>query len=167
MVLVIVFGLNRSCHGCPHQKSWTSAPKSAFTCGAGDREKPFDPRASGRKGQECLREIRTEKFRCQWPYVFWYCTLSHCTTKSLITKARNGQIVGQPRKRERRQNARKTSKNVRKMSKNCPEEPKRQFGTFFGQFLPVWSILFLVTLSYVRPLQTKAMEFARLITDIK
>ena len=39
----------------PHQKS-------AFFCGPGDGEKLFDPRASGRKGQECPREIRTEKF---------------------------------------------------------------------------------------------------------
>ena len=49
--------------------SWTSAPKivdirtkSAFFCGPGDGEKLFDPKASRRKGQECLRGIRTEKF---------------------------------------------------------------------------------------------------------
>ena len=38
------------------------APKSTFFCGPGDGEKLFDPKASGRKGQECPREIRTEKF---------------------------------------------------------------------------------------------------------
>ena len=43
------------------EKSRTSAPKSAFFCGPGDGEKLFDPRASGRKGQECAREIRTEE----------------------------------------------------------------------------------------------------------
>ena len=53
---------NPSGHGRPHRKSWTSAPISAFFCGPGDGEKLFDPRASGRKGQECPREIRTEKF---------------------------------------------------------------------------------------------------------
>ena len=31
-------------------------------CGPSDGEKPFDPRASGRKGRECLQENRTEKF---------------------------------------------------------------------------------------------------------
>ena len=31
-------------------------------CGPGDGEKLFDPGASGRKGPECPREIRTEKF---------------------------------------------------------------------------------------------------------
>ena len=41
--------------GRPHQKV-------RFFCGPGDGEKLFDPRASGRKGQECPREIRTEKF---------------------------------------------------------------------------------------------------------
>ena len=54
----------------------------------------------------------------------------------------NGQIVGQPRKRECRQ-------NVRKMSKKCPEKYptivpqglKTQFSDIFGQFLPIWSIL--------------------------
>ena len=44
------------------KKSRTSAPKSAFSCGRGGGEKPFDPWASGRKGQECPREIRTKKF---------------------------------------------------------------------------------------------------------
>ena len=53
---------NPSGHGRPRRRSWTSAPKSAFFCGPGDGEKLFDPGASGRKGQECLREIRTEKF---------------------------------------------------------------------------------------------------------
>ena len=41
--------------GRPHQKS-------AFSCGPGGGEKLFDPGASGRKGQECPREIRTKKF---------------------------------------------------------------------------------------------------------
>ena len=31
--------------------------KNAFSCGPGGGEKLFDPRASGRKGQECPREI--------------------------------------------------------------------------------------------------------------
>ena len=42
-------------HGRPHQKV-------RFFCGPGDGEKLFDPGASGRKGQECPREIRTKKF---------------------------------------------------------------------------------------------------------
>ena len=41
--------------------SWTSAPESAFSCGPGDGEKLLDPWSSGRKGQECPREIQTEK----------------------------------------------------------------------------------------------------------
>ena len=49
-------------HGRPRQKSWTSAPKTAFFCGPGDGEKLFDPGSSGRKGQECPQEIRTKKF---------------------------------------------------------------------------------------------------------
>ena len=53
---------NPSGHGRPRRKSWTSAPKSAFSCGPGGGEKLFDPGASGRKGQECPREIRTKKF---------------------------------------------------------------------------------------------------------
>ena len=52
---------NPSGHGRPLRKSWTSAPKGAFFCGPADGEKLFDPRASGRKGQECPQEIRTEK----------------------------------------------------------------------------------------------------------
>ena len=40
--------------------SWTSAPKSAFSCGPGGWEKLFDPWASRRKGQECLQEIRAK-----------------------------------------------------------------------------------------------------------
>ena len=46
----------------------------------------------------------------------------------------NGQIVGQPRKRECRQNVRKCRKNVRKMSKNCPEGLKTQFSDIFRTF---------------------------------
>ena len=53
---------NPSGHGRPRRKSWTSAPKSAFSCGPGGGEKLFDPWASARKGQECPREIRTKKF---------------------------------------------------------------------------------------------------------
>ena len=53
---------NPSGHGRPRRKSWTSAPKSAFSCGPSGGEKLFDPWASGRKGQECPREIRTKKF---------------------------------------------------------------------------------------------------------
>ena len=53
---------NPSGHGHPGRKSWTSAPKSAFSCVPGGGEKLFDPWASGRKGQECPREIRTKKF---------------------------------------------------------------------------------------------------------
>ena len=49
---------------------------------------------------------------------------------SLMT--RNGQIVGQPRKRECRQNVRKMLRNVRKMSENCPEGLKTQFSDIFG-----------------------------------
>ena len=45
---------NPSGHGRPRQKSWTSAPKSAFFCGPGDGEKLFDPGSSGRKGQEFM-----------------------------------------------------------------------------------------------------------------
>ena len=41
--------------GRPHQKVH-------FFCGPGDGEKLFDPRASGRKGQECPQEILTKKF---------------------------------------------------------------------------------------------------------
>ena len=43
-------------------KSWASAPKSTFSCGPGDGEKLLDPWASGCKGQECLQEIRAQKF---------------------------------------------------------------------------------------------------------
>ena len=53
---------NPSGHARQRRKSWTSAPRSVFFCGPGDGEKLFDPRASGRKGQERPQEIRTEKF---------------------------------------------------------------------------------------------------------
>ena len=56
------FFKNHSGHGRPRRKSWTSAPKSAFSCSPGEGEKLFDPGASGHKGQECPREIRTKKF---------------------------------------------------------------------------------------------------------
>ena len=44
------------------EKSWTSAPKSAFSCDPGGGEKLFDPWASGRKGQECPRKTWNKKF---------------------------------------------------------------------------------------------------------
>ena len=53
---------NPSGHGRLRRKSWMSAPKSAFSCGPSGGEKLFVPWASGRKGQECPREIRTKKF---------------------------------------------------------------------------------------------------------
>ena len=56
------FFKNASGHGRPRRKSWTSAPKSAFSCGPGGGEKLFDPWAFGRKGQECPRKIRAKKF---------------------------------------------------------------------------------------------------------
>ena len=62
---------NPSGHGCPRQKSWTSAPKSAFFCGPGDGEKLFDPGSSGRKGQECPREIRIKKFMFMLLFLPW------------------------------------------------------------------------------------------------
>ena len=37
-----------------------SAPKSSFSCGPSGGEKLLDPWASGRKGQECPREIQTK-----------------------------------------------------------------------------------------------------------
>ena len=62
---------NASGHGRPRRKSWTSAPKSAFFCGAGDGEKLFDPGSSGRKGQECPREIQTKKFMFMLFFLPW------------------------------------------------------------------------------------------------
>ena len=43
----------------------------------------------------------------------------------------NGQIVGQPKKRECRQNVRKMSKKCLKMAKNCPEGLKTQYSDMF------------------------------------
>ena len=54
---------NPSGHGCPHHKLWMLAPKKMFPCGSGDGEKPFDPKAFRRKGQECPQEIRTKNYR--------------------------------------------------------------------------------------------------------
>ena len=48
-------------HGRPRRKSWTSAPKSVFSCGSGDGDKLFDAWSSGCKGQEHRREVRTGK----------------------------------------------------------------------------------------------------------
>ena len=53
------FDKNPSGQGRPHQKSWTSAPKSMFSCSPG--EKLFEPWASGRKGREYPWKIRPEK----------------------------------------------------------------------------------------------------------
>ena len=39
---------NPSGHGCPRRKSWTSAPKSAFSCAPGGGEKLLDAWAFGR-----------------------------------------------------------------------------------------------------------------------
>ena len=58
----IKFFENPSGHRRPHRKSWTSAPKSGFSCGPADGEKLFDPWASRRKGRECPHEMRTKKF---------------------------------------------------------------------------------------------------------
>ena len=66
----------------------------------------------------------------------------------------NGQIVGQPRKSECRQNA-------RKMSKKCPKNAQKLSGgaenTIFGHFLDNFWLFgrccSLVTLSNARPLQ--------------
>ena len=62
---------NPSGHGRPHRKSWTSAPKSAFSCGPGGGEKLFDPGSSGRKGQQCSQEIRTKKFMFMLFFLPW------------------------------------------------------------------------------------------------
>ena len=43
--------------------------KSVFSCGPSDGEKLFDPRASGRKGQECPQEIRTKMFMFMLPFL--------------------------------------------------------------------------------------------------
>ena len=75
---------NPSGHGRPRRKSWTSAPKSAFSCGPAGGEKLFDPGASGRKGQECPREIRTKKFMFmlfffpEYMSYIWFLILPHC-----------------------------------------------------------------------------------------
>ena len=45
---------NPSGHGCPRRKSWTSAPKSAFSCGPSGGEKLLTP---GRPGVR-VRNIR-------------------------------------------------------------------------------------------------------------
>ena len=56
-----MFFENPSGHGRPRRKSWTSAPKSAFSCGPGVMGRNFfDPWSSGHKGQECPQEIRTK-----------------------------------------------------------------------------------------------------------
>ena len=68
----ILFG-NPSGHGSPRRKIVDVRTKKCVSCGPGDGEKLVDPWASGRKGQECPREIRTEKF-------IWLC----CFTPSLI-----------------------------------------------------------------------------------
>ena len=50
------------CHGRPRRRSWTSAPKSVFSCGSGDGDKLFEAWSSGCKGQEHRREVWTGKF---------------------------------------------------------------------------------------------------------
>ena len=55
-------------------RSWKSAPKITqkvrFPAAPGGGEKLFDPWASGRKGQECPREIRTNKFMFMLSFLF-------------------------------------------------------------------------------------------------
>ena len=52
--------------------------------------------------------------------------------EELLLFCSNGQTVGQPRKRECRQNVRKMSKKCPKNVQNfCPEGPKRQFSDIF------------------------------------
>ena len=74
---------NPSGHGRPRRKSWTSAPKNAFSCGPGGGEKLFDPWASGRKGQECPREIRTKKFICLCCFSSLTDNLRSCTMREV------------------------------------------------------------------------------------
>ena len=57
-----LFFENPSGHGRRHHKSWMSAPQSMVSCGPGGGATLFDPGASGRNGQECLQEIRTNMF---------------------------------------------------------------------------------------------------------
>ena len=70
----------------------------------------------------------------------------------------NGQIVGQPRIGECRQNVRKCPKNVQKLSKNCAEGLKTQFSDNFCLFGRCFC---LVTLSNARLLQYHDIEMAR------
>ena len=79
---------NPSGHGRPRRKSWTSAPKSAFSCGPGGGEKHFDPWASGRKGQECPREIRTKKFMFMLFFVPWVFLLPFSCLSSSLAEGR-------------------------------------------------------------------------------
>ena len=82
---------NPSRHGRPRRKSWTSTPESAFFCGSSDGETLFDPGSSGRKGQECLREIRTKKVYAYAVFFFWEATkeyLNHRGTKIRVFRVR-------------------------------------------------------------------------------
>ena len=72
----------------------------------------------------------------------------------------NGQIVGQPRKRECRQNVQKCRKNVRKMSKNCPEGLQPQFSDIFRTILPIWSMLLFGNPVQCSPITTKCADWA-------
>ena len=54
--------LSFSSHGCLRGQSWMSSTRHALSSSSGDGEKLFDPRASGRQGQECPQEIRTKIF---------------------------------------------------------------------------------------------------------
>ena len=67
---------NPSGHERPRRKSWTSAPKSVFSCGSGDGEKLFDPWASGRKGQEYPQKIWTKKFMFMLYFLPWIISAS-------------------------------------------------------------------------------------------
>ena len=65
---------NLSGHERPCPKSWTSAPKSVFSCDPNDGEKLFWPWPSGRKGQECRRIFRPKRLCLCWlfPKAFRY-----------------------------------------------------------------------------------------------
>ena len=53
---------NPSGRGRPRRKSWTSAPKSAFSCGPGGGEKLLTPGHPGVRVRRCPWEFRTKKF---------------------------------------------------------------------------------------------------------
>ena len=53
-----------------------------------------------------------------------------------------GKSLDSPENRNADKMSEKCRKNVRKMFKNCWRGRKHNFRTFFGQFLPIWSMLF-------------------------